>query len=63
MNLTTHHTRLGREPFVVYELIEEDEPVYTLVERFCDQCETRYFPDAEEWRICPTCRREYGLEQ
>jgi hypothetical protein len=22
MNLTTHHTRLGREPFVVYELIE-----------------------------------------
>jgi hypothetical protein len=48
---------------VVYELIEEDEPVYTLVERFCDQCETRYFPDAEEWRICPTCRREYGLEQ
>jgi hypothetical protein len=46
----------------VYELAEEDEPVYTLVERFCDQCETRYFPDAEGWRICSTCRREYGLE-
>jgi formylmethanofuran dehydrogenase subunit E len=30
MNLTTHHTRLGREPFVVYELIEENYDEYRI---------------------------------
>ena len=51
--ITVVHERLGREPFAIYELVE----------RFCDHCETRYFPDAEEWTICPMCRKRYGLEE
>jgi hypothetical protein len=66
MNLTTHHTRLGREPFVVYEppFIVEEYTRYRVINRLTGHTVDDGYdtPDAAQ-DLANNCIQEYEGEE